>query len=95
MSVAEFLTDQKVPFETIYHAPAFSAQKRAKYLHVPGGRVAKGVLLAGPQGYVLAVLPATHHVDTERLAGELGGPVRLATEGEVAEIGRASCRERV
>ena len=41
MSVAEFLTDHQVPFETIYHAPAFSAQKRAKYLHTPGKQVAK------------------------------------------------------
>ncbi len=88
MRVPDFLAEQDVPFESLLHPPAFSAQKRAKYLHVPGVRVAKSVLLAGPDGYVLAVLPATHHVDTERLACELGGPVRVAAEREVAEVFR-------
>jgi Ala-tRNA(Pro) deacylase len=88
MRVAEFLAEQRVPFETLLHAPAFTAQNRAKYLHVPGRQVAKSVLLKGPEGFLLAVLPATHHIDTERLAEALGGPVRLATDAEIAEVFR-------
>jgi Ala-tRNA(Pro) deacylase len=86
MRVLDFLAAQRVSFETLLHPPAFTAQKRAKYLHVPGRQVAKSVLLAGPGGFFLAVLPATHQVDTERLAGELGGPVGLATEGEIRAV---------
>jgi Ala-tRNA(Pro) deacylase len=85
MRVPHFLAEQHVPFETIYHAPAFTAQKRAKYLHVCGDLVAKCVLLVGPTGPILAVLPATRHVDTDRLAEALEAPVRLATQAEVAE----------
>jgi Ala-tRNA(Pro) deacylase len=85
MRVAEFLAEQHVPFETLLHAPAFTAQNRAKFLHVPGRQVAKSVLLNGPNGFLLAVLPATHHVDAERLAEVLGGPVRLATDEEITE----------
>jgi Ala-tRNA(Pro) deacylase len=88
MRIPTFLTEHHVPFETIVHPPAFTAQKRAKYLHVPGARVAKCVLLQGPAGYLLAVLPATRHVDTERLAEMLGRPVRLAEEREVADVFR-------
>ena len=88
MRVPVFLTEQQVPFETIVHPPAFTAQKRAKYMHVPGRQVAKCVLLAGPEEYVLAVLPATHQVDTDALAMILGGPVRLAESCEVAEVFR-------
>jgi Ala-tRNA(Pro) deacylase len=88
MRITEFLTEQRVDFEPLTHPPAFTAQKRAKYLHVPGGQVAKGVLLRGPEGYLLAVLPATHRVDTARLERELGGPVRLATDREVAQVFR-------
>jgi Ala-tRNA(Pro) deacylase len=33
---------------------------------------------------LLAVLPATKHIDTGRLAEALGGPVRLADNEEVA-----------
>jgi Ala-tRNA(Pro) deacylase len=36
----------------------------------------------------LAVLPATHQVDTQTLASRLGRPVRLANDREVAEVFR-------
>jgi Ala-tRNA(Pro) deacylase len=88
MRVPEFLRQQGVPFETVVHPPAFTAQRQARCLHVPGKQLAKSVLLKGPQGDLLAVLPATHHVDLESLAQALGGPVRLATEAEVAEVFR-------
>jgi Ala-tRNA(Pro) deacylase len=88
MRIGDFLAEQRVAFECLLHPPAYTAQKRAKYLHVPGRRVAKGVLLAGPRGYFLAVLPATHRVDTRRLAQELDGAVRLATDREVGEVFR-------
>jgi Ala-tRNA(Pro) deacylase len=86
MRVPDFLAQQRVTFETLLHPPAFTAHNRAKYLHVSGNQVAKSVLLAGPRGHFLAVLSATHHIDTDRLAAELGGPVRLATEQEMAEV---------
>src|SRR5437763_342557 len=86
MRVAQFLTEQQVAFETIVHPPAFTAQKRAKFLHLPGKQVAKAVLLAGPDDFFLAVLPATDHVDTEALATALGGPVRLAEDQEIAAV---------
>jgi len=86
MRVPDFLAAQRVSFETLLHPPAFTAQKRAKYLHVPGRQVAKSVLLAGPAGYFLAVLPATDQVDTGRLARELDGPVRLAAGSEIRAV---------
>ncbi len=88
MRVADFLAEQHVAFETIMHPPAFTAQKRAKYLHVPGQQVAKSVLLVGPRGFFLAVLPATRHVDPEVLSRHLHGPVRLATDREIADVFR-------
>ena len=83
MRVAEYLAEHQVAFETLLHPLAGTAQRRAKYLHVSGKQVAKSVLLAGPQGYLLAVVPATHQVDTERLALDLGGAVRLADAREI------------
>ena len=86
--VPSILSDSRIAYEVLVHPPAFTAQKRAKYLRLPGATVAKCVLLAGPAGFVLAVLPAPRHVDTEALAQALGGPVRLADEREVAEVFR-------
>jgi Ala-tRNA(Pro) deacylase len=88
MRIAAFLAEHQVAFEGLLHPPAFTAQKRAKYLRVPGKRVAKSVLLAGPAGFFLAVLPATLRVNTGRLAAAFGGPVRLATGRELAEVFR-------
>jgi Ala-tRNA(Pro) deacylase len=88
MRVPDFLVERSVPFETLLHPPAYTAQKRARFLHVPGREVAKAVLLHAPGGYVLAVLPATQHVDTERLAEALGGPVRVADDDEIAQVFR-------
>jgi Ala-tRNA(Pro) deacylase len=88
MRVPDYLAEQRVRFETIVHAPAFTAQQRAKHLHIPGRQVAKCVLLRAPGGLVLAVLPATHQIDTNRLERELGGPVRLADDAEMAQVFR-------
>jgi Ala-tRNA(Pro) deacylase len=88
MRVADFLADQRASCELLLHPPAFTAQKRAKYLHVSGGRVGKCVLLRGPSGWLLAVLPATLRVDLKALAEALGGTVRLANGRELAQVFR-------
>lgn len=84
MRVAEYLAEQPVAYETLRHPPAFTAQKRAKFLHLSGKRVAKCVLLYGPQGFFMAVLPANRHVDAAALEVSLGFSVRLASDEEVA-----------
>ncbi|HZV04355.1 MAG TPA: YbaK/EbsC family protein [Gemmataceae bacterium] len=86
MRISDYLTEQRIEFERLPHPPAYSAQKRAKYLRLPGRQVVKSVMLAGPAGYLLAVLPATHQVDTKALSEQLGGPVRLANDREIAEV---------
>jgi Ala-tRNA(Pro) deacylase len=88
MHLSQFLSSQPVVFETIVHPPAYSSQRLAKCLHISGKQVVKAVLLSGPPGFFLAVLPATQHIDTDLLANELGGPVRLATEVEMAGLFR-------
>jgi len=85
MHLAQHLRDQHVAFETLVHPPAYSAQRRAHYLRLSGKQVVKNVLLQGPGGYVLAILPATRRIDLARVAAHLGGPVRLASEDEITE----------
>ncbi len=86
MRISDYLTEQRIDFERLPHPPAYSAQKRAKYLHLPGRQIAKSVLMSGPAGYFLAVLSATHRIDTKVLAKQLAGPVRLANEREIAAV---------
>src|SRR6516165_6287328 len=84
MRIADFLSNRQVAFESLSHPPAFSTQKLAKALRIKGAQVAKGVLLRGPEGFLLAVLPTNRQVDTLLLSALLGGPVRLATAEEIA-----------
>jgi Ala-tRNA(Pro) deacylase len=86
MRVPQYLSEQCVRFETVVHAPSFTAQKLAKHLHVSGRSVAKIVLLAGEGAYYLAILPAAMRVDLSAVTEHLGLPVRLAGEHEVVQM---------
>ncbi len=84
MKLDEYLTNQQVPFERLPHRTAYTANRIAQLLHVPGKEMAKTVLVRTDHGYVLAVLPATHNVDLEELGREIGEPeCNLATEQEM------------
>lgn len=88
MTVKQFLEKRHVPFEVIAHGETYGAQHLASTLHTPGHEVAKTVLLRADHdySYVVAVLPATHMIDFERLSKFLGGAeLELATEVEIAE----------
>jgi Ala-tRNA(Pro) deacylase len=86
MRIADYLADQLVPFEALLHAPAFSSSRRARHLRLAGRDVARAVLLVGPEGFLLAVLPATHEIDLSVLMRYWGGPVRLARVEEAARL---------
>src|SRR5262245_4000774 len=88
MRVSQFLSDQCVAFEEVVHPPAYTSQKLAKFLHISGRQVVKSVLLRGPRGLILAVLPAAQQIDLVRLGAHLDGPVRLADARELSEVFR-------
>jgi Ala-tRNA(Pro) deacylase len=87
MRLDEFLTGRGVAYERLHHRPAYSANRVAQALHVPGREVAKAVLLRTGRGYALAVLPATRRVDLRRLGEDLWGEeVEVASEAEVGRV---------
>jgi Ala-tRNA(Pro) deacylase len=86
MQITNYLHEQRIAFERLAHAPAFTAQRLAKYLRLPGDLVAKCVLLRGGGSFLVAVLPACCQLDTERLGGALHAPVRIADHREIAAI---------
>jgi len=88
MNVREFLEKRDVPFEVLPHWPTYDAQHTAQAVHVPGREMAKTVLLRvdGPQPFVVAVLPATRHIDFARVKYVLGlERVSLANERDISE----------
>jgi len=87
MRLDEFLTNHHVAFERLHHRPAYTAQRRAQQLHVPGRKMAKTVLLRTDQGYVVSVLPADHRLDLAEARGCLGSEwVEMASESEMERL---------
>ncbi len=77
-TVLERLQESHVNHEVLYHPPAYSAQRRAKHLKTKGHCVVKCLVLEGPHGKFLALLPADRKVHFPTLSAELGGKVSLS-----------------
>ena len=81
-----YLRENKVAFQVQHHAVAYTAQEVAAAEHVPGGMLAKVVMLMGDGKLCMFVLPASAKVDLEKAAAVLGAKeARLAHEDEFAD----------
>jgi Ala-tRNA(Pro) deacylase len=89
MYILDFLRSHGIWFEALLHQPASSSAKRAGNAHVPGGRVAKSVLIKAGDSFLLAVLPSTSRINLEQLSQVIGQPasdVRLAKSDELVAM---------
>jgi len=79
----DYLDENHVQYTTITHSPAFTAQEIAHCAHVPGGELAKTVLVKLDGKIVEAVLPASQRVDLELFKTTTGAQnATLAAEDE-------------
>ena len=60
--------------------------RTAEAAHIPGDRLAKGVVLRRNGDYLLAVVPASHHLHLSDLRTELGDQVAMANEAEINRL---------
>jgi Ala-tRNA(Pro) deacylase len=87
MKLESFLQEQGVGYEKHSHSITYTAQQLAQAEHVPGGAVAKPVIVKGSTGFAMCVLPAPKHLDPRLVAEALHEPVvRLATEDEMVRL---------
>ena len=68
------------------HGYTNSSMNTAEAAKVPGDQLAKSIILEDEDGYLMAVLPATHHVEIGRLSQQLNRKLGLATESEIARL---------
>jgi Ala-tRNA(Pro) deacylase len=79
-----FLAEQGITYDTIPHRHTRSNLESAHRAHVPEDCVVKAVVLEDDQGYLMALVPADHHVQLGKLGKQLSRPgLRLATEHEL------------
>ncbi len=75
-----------IHFDVHRHAHTAFSQATAQEAHVPGDRLAKAVLLQDENGPVMAVLPATHAVDLNRVSELLGRDLELMREQRLSTV---------
>jgi Ala-tRNA(Pro) deacylase len=83
LTLQEYLNDQSISYEVMTHELTNSSTRTAQASHVPGDRLAKGVVLTKEGGFVMAVLPASCQVRLDVIEEMLRCPVSLATEDEI------------
>ncbi len=85
--VSEYLTAEHVPFTTVQHGTAFTAQEKAAAAHVKGRDWVKTVVCIADGEPILAAVPADYVVDAQRLRGLAGAhELRVAREEEFAPL---------
>ncbi len=86
--VEKFLKDEGVKYEVIKHPTAYTAAEEAAVSHISGYEWAKTVIFFTKQDEpVMAVLPASYHVNAKRLESAVGsGKLRLAEESQFAGL---------
>lgn len=87
-TLQNFMLTAGVHYDVLPHPRTLSSNRTAQAAHVSGDRMAKAVLLEDDQGYVLAVLPASHRLALGEVHHAMQRILGLATEGEIAELFR-------
>lgn len=80
-----YLDARGVKYEVLPHMRTQTSLQTAREAHIPPERLAKSVLLEDEQGYLVAILPASRHIELDRLERALGRHLELATEPELVE----------
>jgi Ala-tRNA(Pro) deacylase len=82
----DFLDAHRIQYVSITHSLAYTAQGVAALAHIPGKDVAKTVVVKLDGVMAMAVLPATHHLDTQLLKRATGTQlVAIASEAEFSD----------
>ena len=83
----EFLDANQVRYLKIEHSPAYTAQEIAAEVHIPGKQLAKTVMVKIDGEMTMAVLPADHRINFEKLKGAANAvKVELASESEFGDL---------
>ncbi len=86
MTLQQYLVDREIPYDVVSHDATMTSAESAHASHVPGDRVAKAVIVTDDERYMMAVVPATHHIQMDALSRMFERPMHLATEKEASAL---------
>lgn len=79
--------EENVKFKVVKHEEAWSAQRLAGLLHIPGEQLAKVVMVRADDQWYMLVLPAPNRLEMPKVKRMLKAKeVRLAKEEEFANL---------
>lgn len=83
-TIQDYLESRKVAYEIITHPRTDSSLKTAESAHISGEQLAKPILLGDENSYLLAVIPATHRLELDRLNQVMARSLEMIEEDEIA-----------
>jgi len=86
MTLQQYLDTNGIRYDVMPHSYTDSSMNTAQAARVPGDQLAKSIILEDETGYLMAVIPATHHIELGRLSQQLNRKLGLATESEIGRL---------
>ena len=83
IKLKQYLDNEHVNYELIQHSYADTSMQTAQNAHISGENIAKAVLLHDDEGYLLAIVPATHKVRLGKLHKKFKRYLSLADESDI------------
>ena len=86
ITLAQYLAERGVKYDVVKHPHVVTASESAKTSHISLNRLAKAVVLKAEEGFMLAVLPASGHIQFGQLRKQLGADVDMANEEQIETL---------
>ncbi len=86
MTLQQYIQDQEITFDVIQHDKTRTSNETASVAHVSGNCLAKTVILEDEIGYVMVVIPASHHVMMSAVDDVMRRKLTLAKEVELPRL---------
>lgn len=83
ITLQQYLDQSGVEYEVLPHSHTQTSLDTAHASHIPAEHIAKSVILEDENGYLMAVIPASHHIDLGKLSRQMERRLGLATEDEL------------
>jgi hypothetical protein len=85
-TLAQYLVDHGVAYDLVSHPHTVTASASAAASRVAPDTFAKAIVLKHRDGFMLAVLPASRHIQFEELRRLLNGDVDMASEEQIGTL---------
>lgn len=85
-TVEEFLRVRGVEYDLVHHPHSSSSTRTAQVSRLRGSYLAKAVVVGDDQGHVVAVVPATHHIQLAWLDNLTHRRLGLVSEQDLARL---------